>query len=67
LGTVLRSELRRAANDRVYQRVVDEGGVDGTFACECGDGTCAQRIKITLVEYAANRDGRILSPAHVVA
>ena len=67
MENVLRSDLRRAANDRVYQSVVEAGGEGGYFACECGDATCACRLKITLVEFAASRDERILAPAHVIA
>jgi hypothetical protein len=64
MENVLRSELLRATNDRVFQTSIEQGGEDATFACECGSVTCAQRIEISLVEYAASRDGRILSPAH---
>jgi hypothetical protein len=67
MENVLQSELRRAANDRVFKSVVVEGGEDGYFACECGSGTCRQQIEISLVEYAASRDERILSPGHAVA
>ena len=63
----LQSELRRAANDRIFESVVVEGGESGFFACECGSGTCIQQIEISLVEYAAGRDERILAPAHVIA
>ena len=63
----LQSELRRAANDRIFESVVVEGGESGFFACECGSGTCIQQIEISLVEYAASRSGRILSPGHEMA
>ena len=67
MENVLQSELRRAANDRIFESVVVEGGQTGYFACECGSGTCIQQIEISLVEYAASRDERILAPAHVTA
>jgi hypothetical protein len=63
----LQSELRRAANDRIFESVVVEGGESGFFACECGSGTCIQQIEISLVEYAASRSGRILTPGHEMA
>jgi hypothetical protein len=67
MENVLQSELRRAANDRIFESVILEGGETGYFACECGSGTCSQQIEISLVEYAASRGGRILSPGHVIA
>ena len=63
----LQSELRRAANDRIFESVVVEGGESGFFACECGSGTCVTQIEISLVEYAASRSGGILWPGHEMA
>ena len=67
MENVVQSELRRAANDRIFESVVVEGGDDGYFACECGSGICSQQIEISLVEYAASRGGRILAPGHEMA
>ena len=64
MENVLQSELRRAANDRIFKSVVVEGGENGYFACECGIGTCTQQIEISLVENAASRGERILAPGH---
>jgi hypothetical protein len=65
MENVLASELLRGVNDRIFQSAVDRGGEGGNFACECGDESCNRRMEITLVEYAASRDERILSPGHV--
>jgi hypothetical protein len=67
METVLQSELLRGVNDRIFQSSVERGGEGGSFACECGDKSCNRRIEITLVEYAASRDERILSAGHVIA
>jgi hypothetical protein len=67
MENALQSELLRAVNDRIFQTSIERGGEGGSFACECGDGTCARRIEISLVEYAASRADPILSPAHVIA
>ena len=67
MENVLQSELLRGVNDRIFQSSVERGGEGGNFACECGDKSCSRRIEITLVEYAASRDERILSAGHVIA
>lgn len=67
MENVLQSELLRGVNDRIFQSSVERGGEGGSFACECGDKSCNRRIEITLVEYAASRDERILSAGHVIA
>jgi hypothetical protein len=66
MENVLQSELLRAVNDRIFRSVVEEGEEVGSFACECGSASCAQRIEIPPVEYAAGRDRRLISPEHVI-
>ena len=67
MENVLQSELLRGVNDRIFQSSLERGGEGGNFACECGDESCNRRMEITLVEYAASRDERILSPGHGIA
>ena len=43
----------REVNDRIYAALVETGGEDGDFICECGDQDCYGTVQLTLREYAA--------------
>jgi hypothetical protein len=36
------------------------GVEEGSFACECGDTDCGERLELALIEYAARDDGQAL-------
>jgi hypothetical protein len=45
MENALQSKLRRAANDRIFESVVVEGGENGYFACSVGAGPAARGVR----------------------
>jgi hypothetical protein len=49
-----------ADNDRTFNALWVLGVEEGSFACECGGTDCDERLDLTLIEYDARDDGKVL-------
>lgn len=60
-------ELFREVNERIVRLNQVFESPEGEFLCECANGTCAERLRLSLEEYEAIRaDPRrfLMSPGH---
>jgi hypothetical protein len=60
MGNQASPELLLADNDRTFNALWVLGVEEGSFACECGGTDCGERVDLTLIEYAARDDGKVL-------
>jgi hypothetical protein len=64
--------LYRSVNERIEDLNASFGGLTETMAvvCECGDGSCAEQIEISILEYErvrAEATDFIIVPGHEIA
>ena len=68
MGNQASPELLLADNDRTFNALWVLGVEEGSFACECGDMDCSERMELALIEYAAREDGHaLLASGHATA